>query len=108
LRIARIAASSNKKIIGTVINRVKREGHELTKKEIEEILEYPVLAEIPEDKNMAEAIAAKTPIVEYNPNSPAAIEFRRLAHYLTGKKFEQKKEKKIYSLIHRLARWLGR
>lgn len=91
LKVTRIASSSKKKILGTVVNRVKGKGHELTKKEIEDVVGLPVLAEIPEDKNVSESIASKRPIVDLEPNSPAAVEIRRLAHVLCGKPFKYKK-----------------
>lgn len=77
----------------------------MEKSKIEEILSVPVLTEIPEDENVHASISKKTPLVSYLPDSPASIEFRRLAHYLTGKHF--KYEEKSYSTIYRLFRWLN-
>ena len=106
LRTAKIAKANNKKILGVVVNRVRGKPYELKKEEIEELLELPVIAEIPEDKNMSRAISAKLPIVEFYPDSPASIEIRRLAHWLCDLPFEYKKPK--LNLIERLVRWMLR
>jgi cell division ATPase MinD len=103
LKVGRIASSSKKKIIGVVVNRVKGKGHELTRKEIENIIGSPVLVEIPEDKNVAESIAVKQPIVSFEPDSPAAVEIKRLAGFLCGRPVEQKIKPK-FGILKRLFR----
>jgi septum site-determining protein MinD len=105
LRVAKIASSKNKEILGVVVNRVKREGHELTAKEIEYAIGSPVLVEIPEDKNVSESIASKMPIVGSDPNSPAAVEIRRLAHLICGELFKPKKPR--FGIFRRLISWVS-
>ncbi len=91
LKTASIAKRMRKSIIGVVVNRRKREEHELSLKGIKDILELPIISQIPEDKLVSESIAAKQPIIEYAPDSDAAIEINRLAHKMTGRKFRHKK-----------------
>ncbi len=87
LKVAKLAESLKKIVLGVVINRVNRKEKELPAAEIEDIVKYPVIGEIPEDVNVHRALAARTSIVDYYPNSPASIEMRRLGHYLVGKEF---------------------
>lgn len=87
LKMINLAERSNKKILGVVLNRVGRKSHELKRYEVESMLDYPVIAEIPEDPNVSKAIAYKLPVVDYNPFSPASIEIKRLACWLTGIEF---------------------
>lgn len=108
LKTAKLAESLNKKVIGVVVNRVReRNYNELTKAEIEEMLGYPIISQIPEDREVVRSLFAKMPIVNYNHNSPAAVEFRRLAHYLAGKEFAAK-PKLSFGLIERLINWMTR
>lgn len=107
LKTANIAKQMNKNIIGVVVNRRKGKRHELSLFEIREILEMPVIAEIPEDKMVAESIAAKQPIFEYAPDSDAAFEINRLAHKIAGRKFEYKKPVNL-RILERLVGWMSR
>jgi len=89
LKILSIAKETNVKIIGTVINRIKGNFTELTKNEIKTLLRVPVIAEIPEDPNVAISIAVKRPLIEVFPNSPAALEIKKLAARLSGRKYRE-------------------
>jgi septum site-determining protein MinD len=102
LRALKIAEGLNKKSLGVVVNRVKNAKYELKASEIEEMLGLPVIAQIPEDKKIAESIALKVPLIGFDSSSPASIEIKRLAYFLLGKKFEQKRLsflRKILSLF---------
>lgn len=85
LKAIKLAEQLGSKLLGVVLNRVSRKPHELSEKEIEDLLELPVLAKIPEDENIKKSIAQKIPVVKYNPYAPASLEFKRLAGLLVGK-----------------------
>jgi len=105
LKTIKIAKDTGKSITGIVVNRVKGKEHELKKAEIEEILEAPVLSEIPEDKNVSKSIARKIPLSSFSPDSPASVEIRRLSHLLCGKPFKHK-EPKNFRILERLVGWM--
>lgn len=107
LKTANIAKHMDKNIIGVVVNRRKGKRHELTLQEIKDVLELPVIAEIPEDKLVAESIAAKQPLIEYAPTSDASIEISRLAYKLTGRDFKYKKPVNL-RILERLVGWMSR
>jgi septum site-determining protein MinD len=90
LKTIKIAESQGKKVAGVVVNKVRGKWYELTKREIEGMLGAPVMVEIPEDKNVPKSLAIKTPVVNFNPKSPASIEVRKLAHELVGLPFNEK------------------
>jgi len=101
LKTLKIAEGMNKKIVGVIVNRIAGESHELTRENIEDMLGQPVLAEIPEDVKINESIAIKTPVLDYSPYCPAAMEIKRLANILTGREFEIEKS----GFFGRLFRW---
>ncbi len=103
LKTANIAKQMNKDIIGVVVNRRKVEDHELSIMDIKEILELPIIAEIPEDAKVNESIAARQPIIGYAPDSPAAIEINRLAHKLSGRDFVERSSDGVFN---RFINWL--
>ena len=45
---------------------------------------YPVISVIPEDREMQDSLAAKTPIIAHKPNSMASHEIRKLAGNMIG------------------------
>jgi len=70
--------------LGAVLNRVTNEKTELSKEDIETILDVPVLMIIPEDPEVKRASAYGIPLVIKNPTSPAAIAYKQLAAKLAG------------------------
>ena len=91
LKTAEIAEDMNKKILGVVVNRVKGKWNEMPISEIRSMLNYPILAQVPEDRDVHRSLAAKKPIADFAPESPAALEMKRLAHYIAGRDFTQVK-----------------
>ena len=65
--------------IGVVLNRVRREEFELTRNEIKNV---PVLAEIPEDEKVRQALKQGKPLLELDSKSPAAKAIKELARKL--------------------------
>jgi len=107
LKAAEVARQMNKSIIGVVVNRATGSRHELDINSIKELLELPVIAQIPEDKLIAESIAAKKPIMDYASDSPAAVEILKLAHKLSGRKYKPRSGTNI-GILRRLINWMRR
>ncbi len=84
LKVIKLAEEFGSHVLGVVLNRVTSRNHELTIDDVESLLGYPVIARVPEDPRVDESISAKVPLVMYAPNSPAAIELKRLAAKLAG------------------------
>jgi len=108
LKILKIAEEADVKVLGAVVNRIKGSEHELSIDEIKRLLGVLIIAEIPEDSNVAKSIAAKKPLIEYSPNSPAAVEIEKLAALLTGKEYKPQKLAEARNLVQRLVGWLTR
>jgi len=101
LRAIRIAEKLGKKISGVVLNRVGRSKNELKKVDVESVLSYPVIAQIPEDKLVQRSIDERRPLIYSYPNSKAAIEIQNLAFRLIGSNYriQQSLLEKIFSWI---------
>ena len=74
---------------GLVVNRMGKRT-ELPPEEIEQFLDrtlggLPLIAQIPEDPKVQEAELQGTPVVVYEPDSPASVAIHELAEVLTGK-----------------------
>lgn len=101
LKLTRIANKFGTKNLGIVVNRVKQESHEIPLNSIKEFLDLPLLGKVPEDKEVMKAIAAKEPVVIYNPGCKAAQHFNVIAAKLIGEKYKPKS-----LLSSRLFSWL--
>jgi len=88
LKTFRTAEQYKVPILGVVVNMVRNEPFELPLKEIKEALGWPILASVPEDKEVREAIAAGVPVVRYDPKSRAAVEFRKLSELISDRIFK--------------------
>jgi septum site-determining protein MinD len=93
LKIVQIAKSTGIKVLGVAVNKITGLSHELGSEEIEDILEVPVIAEIPYDINIPVSITKKKPLVEMNIESPASHAIMMLAARLSGTTYSPPKRK---------------
>lgn len=66
-------------VLGVVLNQVTGKRFEIPISDIKRTLGWPTLAVIPEDDMVVEGVTRGVPVVLNAPNSPAAVEFRKLA-----------------------------
>ncbi len=74
-------------IIGVVINRKKSNNEFLNTKEIEAILEVPIISIIPENPKLISCFASGQPLMIKEPESKTSNCFNQLASYLMGQSF---------------------
>lgn len=75
------------KKLGIILNMVRKGKYELSRDEVEKITGLHVLAEVPFDYNVLHAGSKNKPIVRYDQESSASIEYRKLASKLYGLEF---------------------
>ena len=92
LQTFRVADRLKLPVFGVVLTRVTRKRYEVPLSDIRRVLGWPTLVEIPEDDMVPESITRGVPVVLYAPNSPAALEYRKLAQMVLN---HIKKKKKI-------------
>ncbi len=88
MKCHQVANEIGVKPLGVVLNMVGKEKYELTPKEVEELIELPVISTIPMDKNVLRSLALKMPVVLFSPNSPSSREFVKLAAKILGEEYE--------------------
>lgn len=81
------ASKHGAKPLGVVMNMVGEGRHELTTYEVEQLVELPIISQIPRDKEVLRSLAAKLPVVDMNPKSKASREISKLAAYLVGEEY---------------------
>lgn len=90
VRYKRLIEEKKRKHLGLVLNMVRRSRFELSRKEMEQLTELPVISTINFDEAVSESLALKMPLILNRPNSPAGREFNRLAAHILGEKIESK------------------
>jgi len=77
-------------------------------KDIENILDVPVMGIIPEDRAVKFAVANKEPVVHNYPKSPAAVQYKKLAAELLNIKYSERIEPlNTGSFFDSILKWLG-
>jgi septum site-determining protein MinD len=90
-----VAQRLGSKVIGVVVNFVRREKGEIPQQEIANFLEVPIYGMVPDDAEVRQSFLQESfgPVVARSPNSPGAQEFQRIASRLTGLKLKEEKPK---------------
>jgi MinD-like ATPase involved in chromosome partitioning or flagellar assembly len=86
LRAAQIAKLRGRPISGIILNKVRDPKFELNLKDMEEVLNIPVVAKIPDDTSSLRAVYTRIPIPLYNKNGKFGKEIGKLSLALVGKK----------------------
>ncbi|WP_414836905.1 MinD/ParA family ATP-binding protein [Candidatus Nanohalococcus occultus] len=77
-------------VLGTVVNMSENDpGRELVENEVQVMTESDVVAEIPHDDKMKEALFHGTPLVHHEPLSEASLKMKELAHSLEGLQYSK-------------------
>jgi len=79
------------KPIGIVVNMATGASYEMRKEEIEQLTGLKVIATIPYEKDVYRSTALKQPIFLLNPNNKASKEILKLAAYISGVEYFERK-----------------
>ncbi len=91
LRAVRLAKQKKTPITGLILNKVRGKKFELTIHDIEKAAETSVLAVLPDDIKVLEALSLTAPAAVHFDKSNAVIEYRKLAAALVGEKHIDKR-----------------
>lgn len=90
------------KNVSVVMNMITDGLHEIFSDSVTNFTGFPVVGEICYDQNVVQGLAAKSPIVNYKPNSTASVNFRSLAAHLSGAKYDVPKMHKMRRSLRKL------
>lgn len=99
LKTASLAEQLGAQISGVVLNRITGAPSELNLEEVEAMIGHNIIAAVPEDSKVREAIAVKMPVVQYKANSPAAMKIKKLAADIAGVDFYMPKSTGFFSRL---------
>lgn len=117
LQTFRVASNYKLPIIGVVMNRVTGKRYEIPIPHVKKMLGWPVIGVVPEDDMVPESTTRALPLVVYSQNSPAAVEFRKIAqalltHIRSRRRVSPRRKRKIKRKVRKRASlskaWKGR
>jgi len=106
LKIRILSNELNLNIIGFVLNMWYEDGFLLSAKEIESILEIPMIGIIPYDREIDRSMALGKSVVEVNPSSPTSNAIMLLTAHLLGETYEPIEPDKE-GILRRLRKFIG-
>ena len=89
MNAVKVAKQQKTPIMGIILNKIHKKSFELSIEDIEESVEVPVLAALPDDVMILESLANVTPAALYKPNSKSVIEYKKLAASILGQEFQE-------------------
>ncbi len=92
LKTIKTAEKVGTKVIGIVLTKVNNDNLEMTIKNVETILEKPVIGVIPHDNAVRKSLYLKNPVNYTHPSSAASIAYKKLASKLIGEKYVESVE----------------
>ncbi len=91
MHAVKVAKRKKTPITGVIINKVRNKKFELTTDEIQDSTGVPVVAVLPDDIRVIEALANSTPASVFSPRKNFAIEYRKLAASLVGEEYKDQR-----------------
>ena len=104
LKTIKVAEGKEKTVLGVVLNKAREDNIEMPVKDIEDMLEMPVIGIVPEHDDVRKAQKERHPVVFLKPDSAASVGFRNLAAKIIGEEPEEidKKGNFIISLLRKM------
>jgi septum site-determining protein MinD len=83
-----VAQKKKTQISGIILNKVRNKVFEVNLNDVELATSVPVLAVLPEDVKVLEALSMAKPVVRHAPNIDCSIEYKKLGGCLVGSKYD--------------------
>ncbi len=101
MHAVKVAKKRGTPIVGLILNKVRGKGFEINVEDVEAATGTPVIAVLPDDIKLLEALSETTPGTLHAPLSNAVIEYKKLAGALVGEEFE---DTRLLSRLRRAVR----
>ena len=84
IKCGQVASDLELKPLGLVVNMMKKDSHEMTMADIENITDMKVLAEIPFHHDATKSLHARIPITSHKPDSKVSRAIRKVSSEIAG------------------------
>jgi septum site-determining protein MinD len=93
LKTIKLTEQKNKKILGVIVTRVKKNKIEVSPSTVKDMLEVPILGMVPEDINVQKSINIKDAVVCIYPKSKASRAYKEIAAKILDLNYDSKKDR---------------
>ncbi len=107
LKAIKYCEELKKDILGVVVAKTNARNVDMPLKEVEELLEYPIIAVIPEDRAVKFALAKKDSVIHTHPDSAASMQMKKLAADLAEIKYDPKLPKDESGVVDFILKWMN-
>lgn len=107
LKTVKLCREHKKDVLGALVTKTNAKNADMSLKDIENILEVPILGVIPEDRSVKFALANNKPVVHSHPRSAAAVQYKKLAADLLNMKYSERIEMGGSPFFDGFLKWLG-
>lgn len=90
LKTIKLAQQMGKEVLGVVVTKTKTGYDDVSLKNIETMLDIPIIGVVPEDKSIREALVQREAVIHTHPKSPSAMAYKRLAAALLGVNYRER------------------
>ena len=107
LKCVMMAEEMRKPVLGVVLSKVRNAQLEPAVKQVEAILDKPIVTVVPDDDKVRMSIATKNPIVISYPDTDTSYAYQKLAHDLAGIRYTIPR-KSVFSHLMKMVMGKGR
>lgn len=105
LKTIKVAEKMNKKVVGVIITKVRKDKIEMQPETVKEMLEVPILGMIPEDIYIKDSLNYKDAVIHVFPKSRASRAYKEIAANILNVPYDSNKDRE--RMIKRLLQRLG-
>jgi septum site-determining protein MinD len=99
LKAVKVAEQLNKHVSGIILTRTKEDDLDVSVRNVEAMIERPVVAVIPEDDTLREALCLKDAVVHTHPEARASRAYLKLAAAMTNSVMPEKKKQTVWEKV---------
>lgn len=88
MKAVKVSRDVGKLVLGALVTKVSKDKFSMKDREIEKLLDVPVIGHISYDENIRKALRLKNPVLYTHPNTKASRQYRLLASTILGEKYD--------------------
>ncbi len=90
IKALKLSQQRGTKVLGLILNKVHGKDFEVSFDDVENTLDFPILALIPYDLNILKSLSLMESYISHKPNAKGSVEYKKLASLLVGERYGKK------------------